>query len=206
MRIRYFAFLFIFSYPIFSININQLKEGDILFQKSSSRQAKALYYATKSKYTHVGIAFKRQNRWFIFEAIGTVKITRLSDFLNREKSQSAVVKRLNKRHNYLLTPAKIRNAKQILRKNYLGLPYDPYFEWTDKRIYCSELIWKIYRDVLDIKLTKLERLEDFDLSHPFVKKIIEERYGKTVPLKEKVISVVGLMNSSKLIMVGKLSK
>jgi hypothetical protein len=33
-------------------------------------------------------------------------------------------------------------------KLYEGKPYDLYFEWNDEIIYCSELVWKIYKNAL----------------------------------------------------------
>ena len=30
--------------------------------------------------------------------------------------------------------------------------YDLYFEWSDDKIYCSELVWKIYKNGADIEL------------------------------------------------------
>ena len=36
-----------------------------------------------------------------------------------------------------------------------GKHYDFWFEWSDERIYCSELVWKIYRRGLGIELGEL---------------------------------------------------
>lgn len=45
--------------------------------------------------------------------------------------------------------------KQIGEK-FKGKPYDIYFEWSDDKIYCSELVWKIYKHALDIEIGQLE--------------------------------------------------
>ena len=39
-----------------------------------------------------------------------------------------------------------------------------------------------------MKLGKLQKLKDFDLSNPTVQAKLKERYGKNVPLNETVIS------------------
>jgi hypothetical protein len=38
------------------------------------------------------------------------------------------------------------------RDKYLGKNYDIYFGWSDSLIYCSELVWKVYKDAWDIEL------------------------------------------------------
>ena len=88
-------------------------------------------------------------------------------------------------------------------KLYEGKPYDLYFEWNDKRIYCSELVWKIYKNAIGIEIGKLELLKDFDLSSPEVKKKLKERYGENIPENETVISPVSMFNSELLITVFK---
>ena len=63
----------------------------------------------------------------------------------------------------------------------LGHNYDLYFGWADDRIYCSELIWKVYDRGLHRQLGALQRLRDFDLTSPAVQAKLRERYGTTCP-------------------------
>ena len=65
----------------------------------------------------------------------------------------------------------------------------------DERIYCSELVWKIYKEALDIEIGELETLEDFDLTDKAVKQKLKERYGNNIPQNEKVISPVAMFES-----------
>ncbi|MEE2828503.1 MAG: YiiX/YebB-like N1pC/P60 family cysteine hydrolase, partial [Myxococcota bacterium] len=69
-----------------------------------------------------------------------------------------------------------------------GRDYDGIFGWSDDRIYCSELVWKLYDRAAGLQLGKLTRLGDFNLEHPVVKKKLRERYGSRVPLDEIAIS------------------
>lgn len=55
-------------------------------------------------------------------------------------------------------------------------------------MYCSELVWKIYDRGLGVRLGRLQKLRDFDLSDPVVKSKMKERYGNRIPLDETVIS------------------
>ena len=76
-----------------------------------------------------------------------------------------------------------------------------YFGWSDDRIYCSELIWKVYERGLGRKIGQLQQLRDFDLSNPAVQAKLHERYGNRLPLAETVISPVSIFNSPELVTV-----
>ncbi|MFE7088828.1 YiiX/YebB-like N1pC/P60 family cysteine hydrolase [Sphingobacterium spiritivorum] len=79
-----------------------------------------------------------------------------------------------------------------------GRDYDIRFEWSDDKIYCSELIYKIYERAAGIKLGKLQQLKDFDFTNPAVKAQLKERYGHHIPLNETVISPASVFDSELL--------
>ena len=70
-----------------------------------------------------------------------------------------------------------------------------YFEWSDARIYCSELVWKMYQRALGVHLGELQKLREFDLRDPLVSAKVRERYGDEIPLDEPVISQAALFAS-----------
>lgn len=84
---------------------------------------------------------------------------------------------------------------------FKGKPYDIYFEWSNDKMYCSELVWKIYKEATGIEIGKLENLSDFDLSHNVVKNKLKERYGDNLPMDEKVISPASMFYSNNLITI-----
>jgi hypothetical protein len=100
----------------------------------------------------------------------------------------------------ILTNQVVERMKAYGEK-FKGKPYDIYFEWSDDKIYCSELVWKIYKEVANIEIGKLERLSDFDLSNEIVQNKMKERYGEKIPLNEKVISPAEMFESDKLITI-----
>jgi len=110
----------------------------------------------------------------------------LQEWIERGVNKKFVVKRLQNSNKIFTRES--QNKVTIIAEEFLGKDYDPYFEWSDDRIYCSELVWKIYERVFNIELGKLKELSDFDLSNPIVKEKLRERYGNDVPLDEKVIS------------------
>jgi hypothetical protein len=86
-------------------------------------------------------------------------------------------------------------------ERFKGKDYDIYFEWSDDKIYCSELVWKIYKEALGIEIGALQELREFDLSDNIVKSKMRERYGDKIPFDEKVISPGAMFDSEKLVTV-----
>lgn len=176
-----------------------LNSGDIIFQTSQSSQSKAIQLATGSEYSHMGIIYVEGDQTFVYEAIQPVKSTPLNEWIARGKNQRYVVKRL-KNSEEVLTTETLNKMKAVGNK-FKNKNYDLYFEWSDDRIYCSELVWKIYFEATGISIGTLQKLQDFDLSSPQVKQKLKERYGNKVPLHEKVISPASMFNSDVLISV-----
>ena len=178
---------------------NDLLEGDLIFHASLSRQSKAIQLATKSQYSHCGIIFKDSNRFYVFEAVQPVKRTPLDKWIARGKDGKFVIKRL-KDAKTILGDTTIEKMKLICHQ-FIGKNYDQTFEWSDDKIYCSELIWKIYQRATGVEIGKLEKLKDFDLSDEVVKQKMKERYGDNIPYNETVISPASIFNSDLLITV-----
>ncbi|MCP4135939.1 MAG: YiiX family permuted papain-like enzyme [bacterium] len=176
-----------------------LKEGDIIFQETRSPQAKGIKLASHSRYTHVGIIFKSKQRLYVLEAVQPVKITRLKRFIKRGVNGHFVVKRINN-YDAVMTQDAIGKMKKF-GKTFIGKNYDIYFGWSNKRIYCSELVWKLYKNITGLEIGEVERLGDFDLSHAYVKRLLKKRYGKKVPLNEPVISPAAMFDSDELFTV-----
>ena len=175
---------------------NEFMNGDIIFQTSESNQSKAIQIATKSRYSHMGIIYLQDNEYYVFEAVQPVKLTLLTDWIKRGENEHYVVKRL-KNSKEVLTSEKLSDMK-VIGNRFLGKDYDLYFEWSDERIYCSELVWKIYKEALGIEIGELETLQDFDLTNDAVTEKLRERYGNNIPKNELVISPASMFKSEKL--------
>ncbi len=175
---------------------NQIQSGDIIFHTSKSEQSKAIQLATKSKYSHMGIIYKIDDQLYVYEAVEPVKLTPLKDWIKRGENGKFVIKRLVN-SDEIVSRANLDKMKQVGEK-YKGKHYDLYFEWSDDRIYCSELVWKIYKEGANVEIGELEELSSFDLSSKLVRQKMEERYGKEIPMHEMVITPVQIFNSNKL--------
>jgi len=175
---------------------NKLADGDIIFQTSLSRQSQAIQLATHSPYSHCGLIYKMGTNYFVYEAVQPVKLTPLSKWITKGKDGHFVIKRL-KNAAAILTPAAIVRMKQI-GETFNNKNYDIYFDWSDEKIYCSELIWKIYQRSTGLQVGKLQKLRDFDLTNAVVQQTMKKRYGNNIRLNETVISPVSIFNSDLL--------
>lgn len=182
-----------------NVAVNKVESGDIIFQTSQSPQCEAVRIATNSKFSHCGIIYNLNGKWFVFEAVQPVKLTPLDEWITHGKDNKYVVKRL-KNAKTVLTPETLQKMENYSQQ-FDGKQYDAYFEWTDTKIYCSELVWKIYKNAAGIELSKLRELKDFNLSDTRVQKILKERYGNTIPLEEKVVAPSDLADSDLLITI-----
>lgn len=174
----------------------EFQNGDIIFQTSESQQCEAVRIATNSKFSHCGILFIEKGKTYVYEAVQPVKITPLEDWITHGRESKYVVKRL-KNSEVKLTVKQLDAMKKygsaMLNKNY-----DIYFDWSDSEIYCSELVWKIYKNGANIELCKTKELREFNLENPLVQNIMKQRYGTNIPYHEKVVAPSQLHDSEKL--------
>ena len=103
-----------------------------------------------------------------------------------EATASYLIRRL-KNAPEILTSSKV-DALKAAMQNYIGKDYDGLFAWSDKRMYCSEVLWKLYKNVLNIEAGTLQQLGDLDFTNPIVRRKLAEIYGGEIPMDETVIS------------------
>lgn len=180
------------------------REGDIIFQTSASGQSLAIQLATHSPFSHCGIILKKGNELMVFEAVQPVKFTPIDQWIERGDDHYYVLKRLHHADS-ILDDATLLEMHSFAKQN-TGKEYDLPFEWTDKKMYCSELVYKIYLQGAGIEIGQTAKMKDFDLSSPIVKKIMKQRYGEKIPLEQVVISPSAIFDSPLLITVKEVNK
>ena len=172
------------------------QDGDIIFQTSLSDQSVAIQRATRSPYSHCGIIFYRNGKPYVFEAASTVRFTPIEEWIASGSGGHFVVRRLKDAGTLLSDKAASKLRAAATR--FQGKSYDSTFEWSDDRIYCSELVWKAYDRGLRIQIGKLQKMKDFNLSDPIVARKLKERYGTKIPMNEPVISPEAIYKSERL--------
>lgn len=170
----------------------QPQEGDILFQSLPHMPiVDAIEGCTKSPFSHCGIVHKNaQNIWVVIEAIGPVRESPLPLWVMQGRDSKFWIRRLKAEHQKQI-PAFIKAAKA-----YQGKPYDIHYRMDDEAIYCSELIYKAYRDATGTGLGSLMRLGDLDWK-PWTD-VIKAIEGGNVPLEREMITPKSLAEAEEL--------
>lgn len=91
----------------------------------------------------MGVYFNLDGQELVLEAYGEVKLTSLSNFLERtEGGEKVLVRRFNERKF---------SSEKIIDKSlsFEGLSYDDQFLWDNldengEKLYCSELVYKLF--------------------------------------------------------------
>jgi uncharacterized protein YycO len=163
----------------------EYQNGDMILQTNTSGQGLAIQLATNSKYTHIGVLFKENNEWMVYEAVQPVQKVTLSEFILRGENSQYTVLRL--KNDSLV---KLDHVTQKM-KNYLlkqiDKDYDWVFNWSEEEMYCSELVYKAYLNA-GIKISDTKLLKDYKLSHPIVQAQLKERYGNNIPLNDTMVA------------------
>jgi hypothetical protein len=175
-----------------------LRDGDLVFQRSTSAQSVAVAEATGSEYTHVGVVLRRDGKVMVLEAVEPVKLTPIGDWIAHGEGP-AVARRL-KEPDRVLT-AEVIAKMNALADDWLGVHYDARFAWTDDRLYCSELAWKLYDRAAGVRLSEPRPLRSYRLDGQAAQSLARKRYPEGLPLDELVVSPGDLADSPALVAV-----
>ena len=132
-----------------SAPIEDVREGDVIFQTSLSQQSPLIKKGTRSTITHCGVVVMKGGKPYVLETQKTLVLTPLNRFIARGKGGKYWHKRL-----------KMDNVK-IKYGEYLGIPYDLAFRFDNGKFYCSELIYDIYLKQLGVELCKPKQVKDY---------------------------------------------
>ena len=164
-----------------------VKEGDVIFQTTQSRQSPLIQLATRSKISHCGIVVMKNGKPYVLETLNTLKLTPLDKFVARSKGGRYWLKRSNK-----------ENIK-IKYDHYLGKPYDMAFRMDNNIYYCSELVYDIYKKQLDIELCKPKKIDDYlILCTEKLPKIKREMQRRGIKKEQYAVAPVDIFDSNKL--------
>lgn len=141
---------------------NKLQDGDIIMRKGNGPLSFHIMNATKEDYSHCGIIVREDNNWRVIHAMGGSVSTKDKDgmqmmdlkdfvahsadsmmFICRATFQDSIgMKIRDKAYEYLATEA----------------PFDHSFNLFEQdRIYCSELIFCILRDITGTNQFKIRK-------------------------------------------------
>ncbi|CAN5615823.1 YiiX family permuted papain-like enzyme [soil metagenome] len=169
----------------------QPQEGDVLFQSMPHNPlTDTIEAATSSPFSHCGLAHRTVDGWIVIEAIGPVKETPINEWTARGRGGAYTVFRVKEKYREKI-PAFVKAAQ-----GYEGLPYDIHYEFDDRAIYCSELIFKAFRTATGEELGKVQALGNLKLDgHEDFIRSIEDG---SIPRERKMITPQSLSEASQL--------
>jgi len=134
-KLLIFLFVILINFSAYAKLI--LKTGDILLQPLHCWSCNLIEAETESIYSHIGVVIKTyKDDVFVAEAFGKVKIVSFDEF-NKKTQKGLKLKVMRPRFV-------ASDLYEIYLKNFHGLPYDSGFRWDDSKIYCSELLNKLF--------------------------------------------------------------
>ncbi len=168
------------------------KEGDIVFQSLPSADlVDAIEGVTNSPYSHCGMVIKKDGEWFVREALGVVHDTPLNRWIIRGDDFRVDAFRLKDEYQKYV-PLFIQKSK-----DYLKRPYDSQYRMDDESIYCSELVYKAFRDATDKGMGELQKLGDLNWK-PYKDVIAKYARMDEVPLDRIMITPRSVAESTML--------
>ena len=131
------------------VNLGNICEGDVVFIESKSQQSPYIKAGTMCKWTHCGVVVKTASGMKILEASKTVTLTNVDTFIGRAKNG-----------NYMVKRPRQHLSKPISYRKWIGQPYDLAFKFDNGKMYCSELVWLVYKEQ-GIELCKPRKVGDY---------------------------------------------
>lgn len=173
----------------------QPQVGDVLVQAITpcGRLLRTVKGVTQSKWCHCGVVTRNNGRWVVCEAVGDgVRHTPLIVFLLRgDEIDFAAYRLIGKSRAYATQMAECCET-------YVGRPYDIQYQLDDEKIYCSELVYKAYRDATDGgDLAAVQRFGDLNWRQ-FKDDIAHFHGDDDLPLDREVVTPVALTRSPRL--------
>ena len=161
-----------------NVDVNALQEGDIVFIESQSSQSPYIKVGTMSKWTHCGIVVNTPEGMKVLEASKTVRLTPFAKFIGAAKND-----------NWCIRRPKQEISAPINYRKYLGQPYDLEFKFDNGKMYCSELVWLIYKEQ-NIELCNPRKVSSFAMTRlPKVKKLMDMR---GISMDQKAVAPVDI--------------
>lgn len=167
----------------------EVREGDVVFQTSRSAQSEVIAEVTGSRWTHVGIVLRRGGALEVLHASGTVHGTPWPAWASAGVEGRVLVMRPVEALRDAQLAALRRAAAQ-----FEGVAYDARFAWGDERLYCSELVYRVYEQALGVRLVLPQAWRDLVLT-PRARALARRRLGGMPPPDGRLVTPDALARS-----------
>ena len=154
----------------------------VIFHESKSQQSPLIKAVTASRWTHCGIVVKTSEGLKVLEASKTVRLVPIEEFCKRGKGG-----------DYIVCLPRKRLAKPISYKKYLGQPYDLSFKFDNGKMYCSELVWLIYKEQ-GVEICSPRSVGTYPIYWLPIKKLQAQVVKRKISVSQPTVSPVRLVN------------
>ncbi|MBN1005503.1 YiiX/YebB-like N1pC/P60 family cysteine hydrolase [Amphritea pacifica] len=182
-----------------SVQVNNLlKEGDIIFSSIDLLVCRQVARETGSWSSHVGFVLKENNQWMVVESkVPFVCKTPLRKFIQRTRDEQIMVRRLKQP----LTEKQVGKLKQLTEK-HIGKLYHSGFDFDSDRLFCSKLVYLIYKEATGVKLGQILTLETLINQNPQASSGLWYLwYFGSVPWQRRTLTPASQINDPQLITV-----
>jgi cell wall-associated NlpC family hydrolase len=134
-------------------DLGRLQTGDVIFRRGHSLISRAVLRIDRgSEYSHVGIVVRTPRAVYVLhtappsgsDTASTARLDPLDQFLSPERASAVAVYRLAGAASEIPSAA----AARALSFAAAHIPFDADFSLTTRdRMYCTELVWRAYREV-----------------------------------------------------------
>lgn len=167
----------------------ELQNGDLIFRRGRSVESQIVLLSDgDSDYSHVGIIYIKNKEPFVIHSVPAengeeyelIKMEGIKEFLSEDKATRFAVFRLEDSLINIAATASKFAYDCYLKKYYFDNQYDLL---SDKKLYCTELIWKAYRNAgVDIVQNRLHHINFIVINKKMImpSSIIESKYLKLV--------------------------
>ena len=190
-----------FHWSSLGFPLDRLQTGDLILRHSEGFSSDIFKGASKREnlYSHAGITIRNSDGTVdVYHMLGGVENPNFN--LKKDSVQAFVSPTFAKAfaiYHYDLTDEERIHIDSLVRYYYKSnLQFDMDFDLkSDKKMYCSELVWKIYKE-MGINLCEPKTFSNYNISSPEVQKAIKQRYGTTFNMDEQVVAPVDIYESS----------
>ena len=131
------------------------RDGDLVFQALPLNVdlIQAIEGITQSHYSHVGVLHRRKGKWTVIEACAPgVIYTPFEKWKTIGRNERWAAYRLKLQYRPLI-PKFLRNLH-----SHAGKPYDFKYEFTDDKLYCSELVFHAWEKTSNKAIGRRENI------------------------------------------------
>ena len=166
-----------------------LQSGDLIFRRGTSVESQIVLLTDQnSEYSHVVMIYKIYGKLFVIHTVpkvddadpGYIKLESIDEFLSEGKAARLAVYRLFQNSSEKINIAS-SYAYNCYIKNYR---FDNNYDLvSDKKLYCTELIWKAYKHAgIDLVYNRLKNINIIVTSRTMImpSSIIESKLLKKI--------------------------